>query len=59
MNKIISIITILILVVSCREKKENSIAFASDNPAERIVWERVRLADPNTGQIPKHIRKKK
>ena len=32
--------------------------FASDNPAERVVWERIRLADPSTGEIPKNIRKK-
>ncbi len=38
--------------------KKSIIAFASDNPAERVVWERIRLADPATGQIPNNIRKK-
>jgi len=40
------------------EKKEKQVVFASDNPAERVVWERIRLADPVTGEIPNNIRQK-
>ena len=58
MNKFFSIIIIVLCLISCTNTNENQIAFASDNPAERVVWERIRLADPNTGEIPKNIRQK-
>ncbi|MAW21801.1 MAG: hypothetical protein CMD16_05355 [Flavobacteriales bacterium] len=58
MNKALSVIVIILVIVSCIDTKERKIAFASDNPAERVVWERIRLADPNTGKIPINIRKK-
>ena len=32
--------------------------YASDNPAERVAWERMRLVDPATGEVPKNIRQK-
>ncbi|OUV74731.1 MAG: hypothetical protein CBC83_03725 [Flavobacteriales bacterium TMED123] len=58
MNKIIQISIGVCLFFSCTNQKEKQIAFASDNPAERIVWERIRLADPNTGELPRNIRQK-
>ncbi len=58
MNKIIQIAIGVCLFFSCTNQKEKQIAFASDNPAERIVWERIRLADPNTGEVPRNIRQK-
>ena len=58
MNKILYFAIGLIFLSSCTENKKTKIAFASDNPAERVVWERIRLADPNTGEIPNNIRKK-
>jgi len=58
MNKFFSIIIIVFCIISCTNTNEKQITFASDNPAERVVWERIRLADPNTGEIPKNIRQK-
>ena len=58
MNKILLFAIGLAIFSSCTENKKSIIAFASDNPAERVVWERIRLADPATGQIPNNIRKK-
>ncbi|MEE2931152.1 MAG: T9SS type A sorting domain-containing protein [Bacteroidota bacterium] len=39
-------------------KKQNIRVYPSDNPAERVVWERLRLADPNTGEIPRNMHRK-
>ena len=47
-----------VFLSSCTENKKTRIVFASDNPDERVVWERIRLADPNTGEIPNNIRQK-
>ena len=59
MFKIIPII-IALFIANQDEKKDSQQGFYTlDNPAERVVWERIRLADPNTGFIPKNIRKKK
>ena len=58
MNRIIQILIGFCLIVSCVNQKEKQIAFPSDNPAERVVWERIRLANPNTGEIPRNIRQK-
>ena len=58
MNKILLFAIGLAIFSSCTENKKSIVAFASDNPAERVVWERIRLADPATGQIPNDIRKK-
>ena len=58
MNRFSLLILVLILLSSCSNKKDRSVFYTSDNPAERVVWERIRLADPNTGEIPKNIRKK-
>ena len=58
MNKILYFAIGFIFLSSCTENKKTKIAFASDNPAERVVWERIRLADPNTGEIPNNIRQK-
>ena len=58
MFKIIPII-IALFIANQDEKKDSQQGFYTlDNPAERVVWERIRLADPNTGFIPKNIRKK-
>ena len=56
MNRILLIIITLIIITSCQDK--SSVFYASDNPAERVVWEKMRLADPNTGEIPQDIRRK-
>ena len=58
MFKVIPFIIALLLA----EKKENydklEGIYTLDNPSERVVWEKIRLADPSTGVIPKNIRKK-
>ena len=58
MHKILLFLIGVFLISSCTEQKNKTIAFASDNPAERVVWERIRLADPSTGEIPRNIRQK-
>jgi len=58
MNKILPFLIGIFLISSCTEQNNKTIAFASDNPAERVVWERIRLADPSTGEIPRNIRQK-
>ena len=58
MNKILLLAIGLACFTSCTQKNNNQVVFASDNPAERVVWERIRLADPATGEIPNDIRKK-
>ena len=57
MKKIIFFAIALLVIFSCTETNK-TVTYALDNPAERIVWERIRLADPNTGEIPRNIRKK-
>ena len=57
MFKIIPFV-IAIFITNQSEKKDTQQAFYTlDNPSERVVWERIRLADPITGAIPKNIRK--
>ena len=58
MLKILPFIISLILFNSDKQIDQPPIAYALDNPAERVVWERLRLANPITGQIPKRIRQK-
>ena len=58
MNKILYFLVGFFSLSSCTDENKNTIAYASDNPAERVVWERIRLADPNTGEIPRNIRQK-
>jgi len=58
MNRFLLFILVVVLLSSCSNIDNKSVFYASDNPAERVVWERIRLADPNTGEIPKNIRKK-
>ena len=58
MNRILLFTLGLIFFSSCTEPKNKSVMYASDNPAERIIWERMRLADPTTGEVPKNIRQK-
>ena len=58
MNKILLFAISLAFLTSCTQTNNKQAYFASDNPAERVVWERIRLADPNTGEIPNNIRKK-
>ena len=59
MFNILPFIISLLLINSEQELKDaGSILFALDNPAERVVWEQMRLADPSTGKIPKNIRQK-
>ena len=58
MHKILPFLIGVFLISFCTEQKNKTIAFASDNPAERVVWERIRLADPSTGEIPRNIRQK-
>ena len=58
MKRILPLLLGVIIITSCTQEKRKVVAFASDNPAERVVWEKMRLADPNTGEIPSDIRKK-
>ena len=58
MNKSIAYLLGVFIFTSCTQMPKKHVAFASDNPAERVIWEKMRLADPNTGEIPKNIRKK-
>jgi len=58
MNRILFLVALFLITSCVNEKKKQIIAYASDNPAERVVWERIRLADPNTGEVPDNIRKK-
>ena len=58
MNKILFLIGLFLMTSCFNEKRKDIIAYASDNPADRKVWERIRLADPSTGEIPENIRKK-
>ncbi len=58
MYKNFSFLLFILIINSCTQIKNKEVVFVSDNPAERVVWERVRLADPNTGEIPVNIRKK-
>ncbi len=58
MNKSLAFLLGVFLVTSCTQSPKKQVVFASDNPAERVVWERIRLADPNTGEIPNNIRQK-
>jgi len=58
MNKILLFAISLAFFTSCTQTNNKQAYFASDNPAERVVWERIRLADPNTGEIPNNIRQK-
>ena len=58
MNKILLFIIGIFIISSCSNQKKKSVVYASDNPAERVVWEHIRLADPNTGQVPRKMRQK-
>ncbi len=58
MNKILLFAISLAFFTSCTQTNNKQAYFASDNPAERVVWERIRLANPNTGEIPHNIRQK-
>ena len=58
MNKILLFALGLTILSSCTQPKKKLVMYASDNPAERVVWERIRLIDPATGEIPKNIRQK-
>ena len=58
MNKLLAYLLGVFLFTSCTQSPKKQVAFASDNPAERVVWEKMRLADPNTGEIPNNIRQK-
>ena len=51
---IISVISYLTIVENYNKVK----MYPSDNPTERVVWEKIRLMDPATGQIPRNIHKK-
>jgi len=58
MNRILLFAISLAFFTSCTQTNNKQVVFASDNPAERVVWERIRLADPTTGVIPSNIRQK-
>ena len=58
MFNILPFIISLFLINSQQQSNQKTVAFTLDNPSERVVWERIRLADPITGEIPKNIRKK-
>ena len=54
----LSLILSLLFLFSCQQKKEGMALYPSENPKERVEWDLQRLADPNTGEIPKNIRQK-
>ena len=54
----LSVILSLLVLFSCQEKKQGIALYPSENPKERVEWDLQRLADPNTGEIPKNIRQK-
>ena len=58
MNRILLFVLALVIVSSCTEPKKKIVAYASDNPAERMAWEALRLKDPATGEVPRNMRKK-
>lgn len=58
MFKILPFIISLLLINPEKEEKGSSVIYPSDNPAERVVWEHMRLIDPNTGEIPRNMRQK-
>jgi len=57
MNKYTILTLIFILFISCNNNDTN-VVYTLDNPSERIVWEKLRLMDPTTGEIPRDMRKK-
>ena len=58
MFNILPFIISLLLINFQQENHKKSIVYVSDNPAERVVWEHLRLVDPNTAKIPRDIRRK-
>ncbi len=59
MNRFVYFTLVLVFFYSwTNTTTDNRVAFISDNPADRVVWERMSLADPNTGRIPRNIRQK-
>jgi hypothetical protein len=58
MFNILPFIISLLLINFQQENQKKSVVYVSDNPAERVVWEQLRLVDPNTGKIPRDIRRK-
>jgi photosystem II stability/assembly factor-like uncharacterized protein len=58
--KITSILSIFLftILISCTESKNSTIYYASDNPIERAQFEKNRIVDPITGEVPQNIRKK-
>ena len=57
MNKILFFL-VLLLFFSCSDNTKKTAFYTLDNPSERVVWEKIRLMDPSTGEIPNNIRKK-
>ena len=57
MYRFLIIIISFLILFSCNSADKN-IIYPSDNPSERVVWEKLRLMDPATGEIPKDIRRK-
>ena len=57
MNRILYLL-LLLGFFSCTDSNEKSIIYPSENSEERIIWERNRLIDPITGEVPSNIRKK-
>ena len=55
---VLSVIFILFYINKNNNKRKPFTAYSLDNPSERVVWERIRLADPSTGEIPRNIHKK-
>lgn len=58
MNRILLFVVGMLVISACTEKKTKIVAYASDNPAERVAFENFRLQDPATGTIPRNMRKK-
>ena len=58
MLKILPFIISLFLINTDTASNKKNVAFTLDNPSERVTWEKIRLASPNSGDIPLNIRKK-
>ncbi|SVE19286.1 uncharacterized protein METZ01_LOCUS472140, partial [marine metagenome] len=61
------LLLITTLILSCNQsdiseqktkKNPNKVIYASDNPADRLVYENRRYKDPNTGRVPSDMRRK-
>ena len=58
MYRILFLILVFFNFLSCNNLNERSVIYPSENSEDRIIWERNRLIDPITGDVPSNIRRK-